>query len=133
MPELLAHTEAHGVSLPSFVVDELRAFVTCGDFEHGFLLAACRRCGEQLRVPFACKSRGVCPSCLGRRMSEGAALLVDRRLPAVGYRQWVLSFAGSMAVRLGYDAALLARTARHGCLPARSWPRFGDGREHTMR
>jgi len=33
-------------------------------------------------------------------MSEGAALLVDRRLPPVGYRQWVLSFAGSMAVRV---------------------------------
>ncbi len=33
--------------------------------------------------PFACKSRGVCPSCMGRRMGETAALLVDHRLPAV--------------------------------------------------
>jgi hypothetical protein len=32
-------------------------------------------------------------------------------LPAVGYRQWVLSFEGRMAVRLGYDQALLARVA----------------------
>ncbi len=32
-------------------------------------------------------------------------------LPAVGYRQWVLSFAGPMAVRLGYDAPLLAAIA----------------------
>ena len=38
LPELLAHTEAHGESLPSSVTGELRAFVTCGDFEHGFLL-----------------------------------------------------------------------------------------------
>ncbi len=29
--------------------------------------------------------------CMGRRMAEGAALLVDHVLPAVGYRQWVLS------------------------------------------
>ena len=42
-------------------------------------------------------------------MAEGAALLVDHVLPAVGYRQRVLSFPGPMAVRLGYDHALLAR------------------------
>ena len=44
-------------------------------------------------------------------MAEGAALLVDRVLPAIGYRQWVLSFEGPMAVRLGYDEALLATVA----------------------
>ena len=45
---------------------------------------------------------------MGRRMAEGAALLVDHVLPAVGYRQWVLSFSGPLAVRLGYDRELLA-------------------------
>ena len=44
-------------------------------------------------------------------MAEGAALLADHVLPAVGYRQWVLSFPGPMAVRLGYDAPLLAAIA----------------------
>jgi len=44
-------------------------------------------------------------------MAEGAALLVDHVLPAVGYRQWVLSFEGPLAVRLGYDRALLAKVA----------------------
>ena len=39
------------------------------------------------------------------------ALLVDHVLPAVGYRQWVLSFQGPLAVRLGYDQALLAKVA----------------------
>jgi hypothetical protein len=38
-------------------------------------------------------------------------LLVDHVLPAVGYRQWVRSFPGPMAVRLGYAHALLARVA----------------------
>ncbi len=47
---------------------------------------------------------------MGRRMSESAALLVDDVLPAVGYRQWVLSFSGPLAVRLG-DQALLATVA----------------------
>jgi hypothetical protein len=44
-------------------------------------------------------------------MAEGAALLVDHVLPPVGYRQWVLSFEGRLAVRLGYDQALLAKVA----------------------
>jgi len=48
---------------------------------------------------------------MGRRMAEGAALLVDHVLPKVGYRQWVLSFPGPLAVRLGYDAKLLAALA----------------------
>jgi hypothetical protein len=112
LPAFLERLEQDGAGLPRFVTDELHAFTTCGDFEHGFLQTACRRCGEQLRVPFSCKGRGVCPSCLGGRMSEGAALLVDRLLPRCGYRQWVLSFGGQVAVRLGYDAALLARVSR---------------------
>jgi len=37
----------------------------------------CQRCGDELRLPFPCKGRGFCPSCMGRRMAEGAALLVD--------------------------------------------------------
>jgi hypothetical protein len=86
--------------LPAFVKGELEGFAGCGDFELGFVRTCCRSCGDELRVPFSCKSRGCCPSCMGRRMAEGAALLVDHVLPAVGYRQWVLSFPGPMAVRL---------------------------------
>lgn len=44
-------------------------------------------------------------------LAEGAALLVDHVLPAVGNRQRVLSFEGPMAQRLGYDRALLAEVA----------------------
>ncbi|MGH1347631.1 MAG: transposase zinc-binding domain-containing protein [Nannocystales bacterium] len=54
-------------------------------------MAQCRRCGDALRVPFACKSRGGCPSCMGRRMCESATLLMEHRFPAVPWRQWVLS------------------------------------------
>jgi hypothetical protein len=69
------------------VRDEVEAFATCGDFEQGFLVVECRRCGDSLRVPLACKIRGICPSCMGRRMCETAALLVDHRLPTVPWRQ----------------------------------------------
>jgi hypothetical protein len=35
--------------------------------------------------------RGVCPSCNGRRMAQTAAHLVDRVIPPVPVRQWVIS------------------------------------------
>jgi hypothetical protein len=43
-------------------------------------------------LPMAsCKGRGVCPSCNGRRMAQTAAHLVDRVIPPVPVRQWVIS------------------------------------------
>ena len=111
LAEFLGRCEERAGPLPAFVKAELEGFAGCGDFELGFVRTCCRSCGDELRVPFSCKSRGCCPSCMGRRMAEGAALLVDHVLPAVGYRQWVLSFPGPLAVRLGYDAPLLAAIA----------------------
>ena len=39
----------------------------------------------------SCKSRGISPSCGGRRMADTAAHLVDHVIPDVPVRQWVLS------------------------------------------
>ena len=50
----------------------------------------CDQCGADRLVPFSCKGRGFCPSCTGRRMADTAAHLVDRVLPEVPVRQWVL-------------------------------------------
>ena len=111
LAEFLGRCDERAGPLPEFVKGEPRGFAGCGDLELGFVRTCCRTCGDELRVPFSCKSRGFCPSCMGRRMAEGAALLVDRVLPKVGYRQWVLSYPGPLAVRLGYDAKLLASAA----------------------
>jgi hypothetical protein len=69
--------EQDGGTLPSFVIEELEGLLRCGDFEHGFVQLCCTRCGDELRVAFSCKGRGVCPSCIGRRMCETAANWVD--------------------------------------------------------
>lgn len=133
LPVFLEKLEARGISLPTFVRDELQAFTTCGDFEHGFLVAQCQRCGETRKVPFACKSRGICPSCMGRRMGETAALLVDHRLPAVPWRQWVLTFEGPVAVRLGYDQALLKKVCQRFSARVMQTLRRQAKREHGLR
>ncbi|MBW2727016.1 MAG: transposase zinc-binding domain-containing protein [Deltaproteobacteria bacterium] len=74
-----------------FVERELRAYLECGVLAHGFLRVHCDGCGHDRLVAFSCKGRGFCPSCGGRRMADTAACLVDRVLPEVPVRQWVLT------------------------------------------
>ena len=98
-----------GVDLASFVAKEFEKFGGCGDFQRGFLHASCLRCGHELFVAFSCKSRSLCPSCMGRRMGETAALLVDHVLPETKWRHVTLTFAGPLAVRMGYNKTLLSQ------------------------
>ena len=64
--EFLGRCEERAGPLPAFVKGELEGFAGCGDFELGFVRTCCRSCGDELRVPFSCKSRGCCPSCMCR-------------------------------------------------------------------
>jgi ribosomal protein S27E len=102
----LAAAEGRGHPLPSFVESTFRDFLTCGIPEHGFLRVHCDGCGRDRVVAFSCKRRGVCNSCGGRRMADTAAHLVDRVLPGVPTRQWVLSLPFPLRYRLAYDRSL---------------------------
>ena len=86
--------------LPRYVVDEFHRYLDCGVFARGFSRWHCDRCGHDLILPFSCKTRGLCPSCGARRMAGTAAHLVDRVLPNVPLRQFVLT--------LPYELRLLA-------------------------
>ncbi len=68
--------------------------------------------GRDRIVAFSCKGRGFCPSCLGRRMADTAAHLVDRVLPEAPVRQWVLTLPFALRYRLAYDAALTSLVLR---------------------
>ena len=70
-----------GNCLPGHVTEELRQFLTCGILSHGFAQMHCDACHKRHLVAFSCKGRGFCPSCMGRRMNEGAANWVDHVLP----------------------------------------------------
>src|SRR6266545_4906423 len=77
--------------LPAYVQREFYAYLQCGILAHGFLRLGCDTCPKELLLPFSCKRRGVCPSCSGRRMAQTAAHLVERVIPWVPTRQWVVS------------------------------------------
>ena len=98
--------------MPGFVERELREFLDCGIMANGFLRLHCDGCGLDRVVPFSCKGRGFCPSCGGRQMADTAAHLVDRVLPRVPVRQWVLSLPFGLRYRLAYDRELTAEVLR---------------------
>jgi len=92
----------------------------------------CKGCGEELLLAFSCKKRGFCPSCVGRRMSDVAAHLVDEVFPEeVPMRQWVCSLPWALRYVLGYDRKLCADVLRafistlKQCLRRRAKREFG--------
>jgi hypothetical protein len=99
--------ETYDGGLPRYVEQELRAYLKCGVFSHGFTRCRCDACGHDLLVAFSCKTRSVCPSCCGRRMANLAAHLVDRVLPAVPVRQYVLTLPFELRRLAAFKADVL--------------------------
>jgi hypothetical protein len=113
LESFLAHAREHYESgLPRYVERELRRYLACGDFSLGFTRARCEACGHDLLVAFACGSRSICPSCTGRRMANTAAFLVDRVLPDVRVRQYVLTLPYELRKLVAFKADVLTAVAR---------------------
>jgi hypothetical protein len=108
----LARSQSRDQYPPRFVDQELRSFLRCGVLAHGFLRLHSEACGHDRLVAFSCKRRGSCPSCGGRRMADTAAHPVDRVLPEVPIRQWVLTLLYPLRYRCAYDARLTSGVLR---------------------
>ena len=104
--------QANGRTLPKFVTEELHKYMDCGILGRGFAHLFCKTCHEHHVVAFSCKARAVCPSCLGRRMNEGALSLVDHVLPDVPLRQFVVTVPFPLRFPLAFDGALLGQVVR---------------------
>jgi len=108
----LQRANERGQPAPRFIEQTLRAYLRCGVLAHGFLRLHCEACKLDRLVPFSCKRRGICPSCQGRTMADTAAHLVDRVLPLVPIRQWVLTLPYPLRYRCAYDAPLTSDVLR---------------------
>jgi hypothetical protein len=108
----VSRVAATGRVVPRFCDREAAAFLRCGILAHGFARVHCDDCGRDDVVAFSCKGRGFCPSCGTRRMVDTAAFLVDRVIPEVAVRQWVLSLPYRVRVLCAYDADLCALVRR---------------------
>ena len=107
-PLLVRALAGHDRVLPRHVEREFSAYLGCGDPSAGFAWLECEDCTHHRLVLFSCKTRGFCPSCAGRRMAERAAHLVDRVIPQVATRQWVLTVK-----RHQYGTAAAPQTRDH--------------------
>src|SRR5215470_7904737 len=89
LASLDADPDAQG--LPAYVQREFYDYLQCGILAYGMLRLGCDTCQHEMLLAFSCKRRGFCPSCAGRRMAQTAAHLVERVIPWVLTRQWVVS------------------------------------------
>ena len=113
LESFLAYAREHYEGgLPRYVEQEFRAYLRCGDFSAGFTRCHCEACGHDLLVAFSCGSRSICPSCCGRRMANSAAHLVDRVLPDVPVRQYVLTLPCELRKLAAFKADVLTALAR---------------------
>jgi Putative transposase/Transposase zinc-binding domain len=113
LESFLAHAREHyNDGLPRYVEAELRAYLKCGVFSEGFTRARCDACGHDLLIAFSCKSRTVCPSCTGRRMANTASAVVDRVLPDVPVRQYVLTLPYELRKLVAFKADVLTAIGR---------------------
>jgi hypothetical protein len=102
----LALAEEADRPMPAHVEREFVEFLRCGILAEGFARVHCRECKFDRLVAFSCRGRGWCPSCLGRRMNEGAAHLTDRVFGDAPIRHWVLSLPHPLRYLLAHDANL---------------------------
>jgi hypothetical protein len=112
LESFLARAREENAPVARFVERELRAYLACGVLAYGFLRVHCDACGHDRLVAFSCKGRGFCPSCGGRRMADTAAHLVERVLPEVPVRQWVLTLPYPLRYRCAWDARLTSEVLR---------------------
>jgi len=122
-------------NIPGFVEKAVERFLDCGFHSAGFARVRCTSCKHDLLVAFSCKSRGICPSCDGRRMAEQAANLVDHVIPRVHVRQWVLTLPFWLRYRVAWDTKLFSEVIGVWIKTVTSWYRarakadygIGDG------
>ena len=112
LESFLARARESGSPVPRFVEREIHAYLDCGVLANGFLRVHCDDCGHDRVVAFSCKGRGFCPSCGGRRMADTAAHLVERVLPEVPIRQWVLTLPYPLRLPCAWNAKLTSSVLR---------------------
>ena len=98
----------NGEGYPRFIEREFRRYLDCGLLSRGFARLRCPACGHERLVAFSCKGR-LCPSCVGRRMGDIAAYLVDHLCARVAG----FSLHAAQVVS-GADRAALERLCRYG-------------------
>ncbi len=124
-----ANIEASGRSLPAFVEREFQKFIGCGILARGFVRCRCSACGFDRAVALSCKCRGFCGACIGRRMADTAAYLVDHVVPDVPMRTWTLTMPYPLRYLMAYNPDVLGEVTKALATSLLGWLRRCAKRE----
>jgi len=98
-----------------FVDEQVRRYLDCGLYEHGFARVQCPDCHAEYLLAFSFKTRDLCPSCAAERGAATAALLEEGVLEEVGHAQWVLVILKMLHPYPRIFHALLSRGRGNAC------------------
>ena len=121
--EFLRTLREEAGAVPQFITRAWRSYLDCGLGGAGFARLRCESCLHDHIVCFSCKTRQLCPSCAGRAMADGSAHLVDRVIPDVKVRQYVLAFPFELWGMLAYQPALVNAAQKIFCDSIQKWHR----------
>lgn len=102
----IADRERKGRDVPWYVKKTFEGAMECGDINLGSATFACANCGLEVELPFSCWQRGVCPSCLHRRMRDRGEFIVENVIGDAPTRQWVHTFPRPLRSYLAFDPGL---------------------------
>lgn len=102
----VADRERKGRDVPWYVEKAFEGATECGNINLGYATFACVGCELEVELPFSCWQRGMCPSCLERRMRDRGEFIVENVLGDTPMRQWVPTFPRPLRSYLAYDPRL---------------------------
>jgi hypothetical protein len=87
----------------------VRAFLDCGDLQHGFARVRCPDCKHEMFVAFSCKQRCTCPSCHQKRALLTSLHVAEEVCSRVAHRQVVFTIPKRLRVHTRFDRTLLGK------------------------
>lgn len=110
----------------------LESFLACGRLRFGFARLKCSCCKREMILALSCQRRGICPSCHAKRMSIWSHDLIDRLLPDVPYRQWVLTIPKRLRPFFRFDGSLFKGMSTIFADIITDWMRTVLGRDDVL-
>ena len=81
-----------------FIDTVVARYLDCGTPEAGFARLRCEDCQDELLLSFACRQRGICPSCDAKRAAAFGAFLHGEVLEDVPHVMWVFTIPKMLRV-----------------------------------
>lgn len=98
--------EKRGRDVPWYVKAAFEGVQGCGDIRLGSATFVCTDCELEVELPFSCWLRGMCPSCLGRRMRDRGEFISENIVGDTPVFHWVNTFPPPLRSYLAFEPAL---------------------------